>query len=61
MTVSTFKRRMEKKLGEKRKVRCHASFGTVVSFGDCLTVTAGLCFCTIWKEGSGGPPSEKFW
>ena len=21
------------------------------SFWDCFTVTAGLCFCTIWKEG----------
>ena len=52
VTVSTFKRRMENKLGERRE-KWDAMHRLVVtgSFWDCFTVTACLCFCTIWKEG----------
>ena len=50
VTVSTFKRRMEKKLGERRE-KWGAMHRLVVSFWDCFTVMAGLCFRTIWKEG----------
>ena len=52
VTVSTFKRRMEKKLGERRE-KWGVMHRLVVSFWDCFTVTAGLIMLLYYMEGGG--------
>ena len=57
VTDSTFKRRMKKKLEERRE-KWGAIHCLVVSFWDCFTVTLSglmlLYYICIWKEGLGG-------
>ena len=63
VTVSTFKRRMERKLRERRE-KWGAMHRLVVSFWDCFTVTLGGLIILYYMEGgvgSGGPPPEKLW
>ena len=61
VTVSKFKRRMEKKLGEKRE-KWGAMHRLVVSFWDCFTVTLGRLMLLYYMEGggSGSPPRRNF-
>ena len=49
VTVSTYKRRMEKKLGEK----WGAMHRLVVSFWDCFTVSLGGLMLLYYMEGGG--------
>ena len=53
VTVSTFKRRMGKKLGERRE-KWGAMHRLVVSFWDCFTVTLGWLMHLFYMEGGGG-------
>ena len=53
VTVSTSKRRMEKKLGERRE-KWGAMHRLVVSFWDCFTVTLGGLMLLYYMEGGGG-------
>ena len=53
VTVSTFKRRMEKKLGERRE-KWGPMHCLVVSFCDCFTVTLGGLILLYYMEGGGG-------
>ena len=57
LTVSTFKRRMEKKLGQRRE-KWGAMHRLVVSFWDCRRAYA---FVLYGRRGrSGGPPRRNF-
>ena len=63
VTASMFKRRMEKKLGERREKR-GALLRLVVSFWDCFTVTLGGLMLLYYMEGGGVLVvllREKFW
>ena len=60
VTVSMFKRRMEKKLGERTEKNVLRRL--VVRFWDCFAVTLGGFMLLYYLEGgrrSGGPPPEK--
>ena len=60
VTVSTFKRRMEKKLGEGKE-KWGAMHRLVVSFGTVLQWRRAYAFVLYGRRGSVGPPPEKFW
>ena len=53
VTVSTFKRRIETKLGQRREKR-GTMHRLVVSFWDCFTVTLGGLMLLYYMEGGGG-------
>ena len=53
VTVSTFKRRMEKKLGERRET-WRSMYRLIVSFGDCFTdcdIRRAYAFVLYWRKG----------
>ena len=53
VTVSTFKRRIEEKLGQRRE-KWGAKHRLVVSFWDCFTVTLGGLMPLYYMEGGEG-------
>ena len=61
-SVSMFKRRMEKKLGERRE-KGGAMHRLVVSFWGLFysDIRRAYAFVLYGRRLSGGPPPEKFW
>ena len=63
VTVWTFKKRVEKKLWERRE-KWGAMHRLVVSFWDCFTVTLGGLMLLYYMDGKGGvwwsSPGKKF-
>ena len=63
LTVSTFKRRMEKKLGQRREKWGAMHRLVIISFWDCFTVTLGGLMLLYFMEGGGGGlvvPSPRY-